>query len=99
MNSSESFIQDYLVISFDLFMYAKITQCKIGSFRNFSRAAHFQVKGHLKRLRYLYFIVHGLFFVKIDILSVFLGKRSILGAIKLYGVCYSLYSDSLRQFT
>ena len=44
MNSSESFIQDYLVISFDLFMYAKITQCKIGSFRNFSKAAHFQVK-------------------------------------------------------
>ena len=50
MNSSESFIQDYLVISFDLFVYAKITQRKIGSFRNFSRAAHFQVKAFSKIL-------------------------------------------------
>ena len=44
MNSSEFFIQEYPVISFDLFIYAKITQCKIGLFCYVAKSLNFRAK-------------------------------------------------------
>ena len=48
MNSSEFFIQEYPVISFDLFIYAKITQCKIGLFCYVAKSLNFRKMAYLK---------------------------------------------------
>ena len=48
MNSSQSFIQEYPVISFDLFIHAKITQCKIGLFCYVAKQLNSRNTPHLK---------------------------------------------------
>ena len=52
MNSSEFFIHEYPVISFDLFIYAKITQCKIGLFCYVAKSLNFRAKLIFKKYQF-----------------------------------------------
>ena len=67
MNSSEFFIQEYPVISFDLFIYAKITQCKIGLFCYVAKSLNFRAKLIFKKDQFSVGIDFSMVLIKTEI--------------------------------